>query len=91
MKDSGSWNTKQGSSASSALIAREKVKSSILEEINLTIKLLESEIPANPTSERNERLEKRLERSMAEWFTNIERAIDQDALAQIYYANVEQE
>ena len=55
-----------------------------------TIKILENQIPANPASERNEKLEKRMQKSIAEYFKNVDQAIDWNALGQIYYRNVEQ-
>ena len=60
----------------------------LIEELNETIKLLESEIPANPASERNEKLEKRMQGSIAEYFKNVDQAIDWNALEQIYYKGV---
>ena len=63
----------------------------LIDELDKTIKLLESEIPANPGSDKNERLEKRMERSLAQYFKGLDQAIDLNALEQIYYRNVEQE
>lgn len=59
---------------------------SVLNELNETIRLLEREIPASP--KRNERLEKRLQKSLVEYFHDLEDAIDWDALDMIYYRNV---
>jgi hypothetical protein len=56
-----------------------------------TIKILENQIPANPASERNEKLEKRMQGSIAEYFRNVDQAIDWNVLEQIYYRNVKQE
>ena len=56
-----------------------------------TIKILENQIPANPASERNEKLEKRMQKSIAEYFKNVDQAIDWNVLEQIYYRNVKQE
>ena len=56
-----------------------------------TIKILENQIPANPASERNERLEKRMQKSIAEYFHEVDQAIDWNVLEQIYYRNVKQE
>jgi hypothetical protein len=56
-----------------------------------TIKILENQIPANPASESNERLEKRMQKSIAEYFHNVDQAIDWNALEAIYYRNVKQE
>ena len=53
-----------------------------------TIKLLENQIPANPASERNERLEKRMQKSIAEYFHDVDQGIDWNALEQIYYKGV---
>lgn len=63
----------------------------LLTEIDATIKALEDNIPANPGSEKNERLEKRMEKDLARYFRDIDQAIDMDALERIYYKNVEQE
>jgi len=60
-------------------------------EIDETIRLLENQIPANPGSDKNERIEKRMQRSLAEYFRNIDQALDWNALEQIYYKNVKQE
>jgi len=57
-------------------------------ELDKMIKLLENQIPANPASDRNEVLEKRMQKSLAEYFKNIDQAIDWNALEQIYYRNV---
>lgn len=58
----------------------------LITELNETIKLLESEIPANPS--RNEKLEDRLRGSLAEYFHNLEQAIDISELERIYYRNI---
>ncbi len=64
--------------------------SNLLREIDKTIAVLESEIPANPASEKNERLEKRLQRSLAEYFNGLEKAMDWDAVERIYYRYVKE-
>lgn len=63
----------------------------LLTELDATIKALDEKIPANPSSEKNERLEKRLERALAQYFRGLNDAIDMDALEKIYYRNVKQE
>jgi hypothetical protein len=63
----------------------------LIAELDKTIQLLEGRIPANPASEKNEKLEKRMQKSMAEYFNQIDQAIDWNTLEQIYYKNVKQE
>ncbi len=63
----------------------------LIGELDETIKALEAQIPANPGSEKNERLEKRMERTLARYFRGLDQAIDLNALEQIYYRNVKQE
>ncbi len=63
----------------------------LIGELDETIKTLEAQIPANPGSEKNERLEKRMERTLAQYFRGLDQAIDLNALEQIYYRNVKQE
>lgn len=63
----------------------------LLEEIDETIKALEDKIPANPASEKNERLEKGMEKSLSQYFSDLENAIDWNTIEQIYYRNVLQE
>ena len=63
----------------------------LIDELDKTIRLLENDIPANPGSEKNEKLEKRMERSLAQYFRGLDQAMDLNALEQIYYRNVEQE
>ena len=63
----------------------------LITELDETIKLLEAQIPANPTSEKNERTQHGMQRSLAQYFRDIDRAIDWNALEQIYYRNVKQE
>ena len=64
---------------------------SCLEELDETINLLEAQIPANPASDKNESVKNRMQRSLAEYFRNIDNAIDWNALEAIYYRNVKQE
>lgn len=63
----------------------------LIGELDETIKLLEAEIPANPSSDKNERLEKGMQRSLATYFKGIDQALDYSALELIYYRNVKQE
>ena len=63
----------------------------LLAEIDETIKLLENQIPANPASNKNEKIEKGMQRSLARYFRDVDNAIDWNALEQIYYKNVKQE
>jgi len=61
------------------------------EELGKIIALLEADIPANPSSEKNEKIEKRMERSLAQYFRGLNDAIDIEGLEKIYYRNVKQE
>jgi len=63
----------------------------LLKEIDATIAALGDRIPANPGSQKNEKLEKRMERSLARYFRDLNNAIDIAGLEQIYYKNVKQE
>jgi len=63
----------------------------LLEEMDTTIRLLESRIPANPGSLENEKLEKALQRSIASYFRNLDMALDWNALEALYYKLVKQE
>ena len=62
-----------------------------LDELDETIELLESQIPANPKADKNEKIEKRMQKSLAQYFRSIDNAIDWNTLEQIYYRNVKQE
>ena len=64
---------------------------SLLTELDATIKALDDTIPANPSSTKNEKIEKRMKRSLTQYFRNIDQAIDWNALEQLYYRNVKQE
>lgn len=55
------------------------------------IQLLENEVPANPESDRNQRLMKQLERDLKRYFKDLDNAIDYDRLEQIYYQYVEKD
>jgi len=60
-------------------------------ELDATIKALDETIPANPGTAKNERLAKRMEKTLARYFRGLDDAIDLEALEQIYYRNVKQE
>ena len=63
----------------------------LVDELDETIELLEAQIPANPKADKNEKIEKRMQGSLAQYFRNIDNAIDWNALEAIYYRNVKQE
>jgi predicted unusual protein kinase regulating ubiquinone biosynthesis (AarF/ABC1/UbiB family) len=63
----------------------------LIDEITETINLLESQIPANPASEKNEKLESQMQKSLADYFKNLNDALDWNKLETIYYRNVKQE
>jgi len=56
----------------------------VLEELNQIIDLLEAEIPANPQSLKNQRLRKKLERELADYFDKLEQAFPYSKLSGIY-------
>lgn len=63
----------------------------LLGEIDRTIQLLEAELPANPASPRNEKLEAGLEKSLSQYFKALNNALDWNELERIYLKNVKQE
>jgi len=63
----------------------------LIAELDETIELLEADIPANPASKKNERIQNGMQKSLAQYFRDIDQAIDWNALEQIYYRNVKQE
>jgi len=65
--------------------------SNLLNELDKTIRLLEAEIPANPSAPQNEPIEKGLQKSLKDYFKGLENAFDWNALEQIYYRNVKQD
>ena len=67
--------------------AKGKVK--LITELDSLIKLLEARIPASPAA--NEKLEKALQRDLADYFRQLGMAIDFNQLEQLYYKHVEQE
>ena len=63
----------------------------LLTELDATIEALDDAIPANPSSRKNEKIQKRMERTVAQYFRSLNDAIDITALEQIYFRNVKQE
>lgn len=63
----------------------------VLAELDQIIKLLEAEIPANQASPKNQKLKRRLEKSMAKYFNSLEDAFPYHKLAAIYNRYVEKE
>ena len=63
----------------------------LVNELDKTIELLEADIPANPTSKKNERIQNGMQRSIADYFRDIDRAFDWNALEQIYYKHARTE
>ena len=63
----------------------------LVRELTETIKALENEIPANLGADRNERLEKGLEKSLKDYFKHLDDAVDWNELERIYYRNVKQD
>lgn len=61
---------------------------SVITEIDSLINLLESEIPANPNSIRNQKLAKEMETEMRRYFRALQASVDVDSLADIYYRHV---
>ncbi len=65
--------------------------STVLQELNKIIDLLEAEIPANPESPKNKRLRRRMERALAKYFNDMAKAFPYGKLASIYNSNVKKE
>ena len=63
----------------------------VVQELNQIISLLETQIPANPQSPKNQRLAKGLERELVKYFNSIERAFPYSKLAGIYNQYAEKE
>ena len=57
---------------------------SVTNEINDIITLLESTIPANPNSPKNQRLRKELERSLSKYFGKLEKGFPYHLLGRLY-------
>jgi len=63
----------------------------ILAELDEIINLLEAEIPANIQSPENQRLEKRLQRDLANYFKSLADAFPYDQVDQLYYKYVKEQ
>jgi hypothetical protein len=63
----------------------------VIDELDDVIRLLESKIPANPNSIQNEKLARSLEKSMAEYFRNLEMAFPYEEIETLYYKLAKQE
>lgn len=63
----------------------------VLAELDQIIELLEAEIPANQASPKNQKLKRRLEKSMAKYFDSLADAFPYQKLAAIYNRYVEKE
>jgi len=62
-----------------------------LSELDSILELLEAKIPANPESPQNQKLARKLERDIAEYFRNLEMAFPYDEIETLYYKLVKQE
>ena len=56
----------------------------LIAELNQLIQILEAQIPANPSSEQNQRLEKRLEKELAKYFRKLEGAFPYARIERLY-------
>lgn len=63
----------------------------LLNQLSETIKALEEQIPANPASSRNVKLEVGLEKSLSQYFKGLENAVDWNALEKIYNKNIKED
>jgi len=63
--------------------------SELSKELDLTIRLLEAEIPANPASHEN--LERKLAKGMRDYFRNLSDALPWNDLEALYYKNARPE
>lgn len=60
----------------------------LMKELGSLILMIEAQLPANPESPKNLKLEKSLESDLKKYFRRIEQAIDMDALDRIYHLYV---
>jgi len=60
-------------------------------ELESLIDLIEAQIPANPRSPRSRRMALRIERMIKRYFSNLENALSEDILEELYYKYVIQE
>lgn len=77
-------------SAARAHHVQELTMQQLVSELDLTIALLEAELPANPTSPKNQRLEGGLERDLRRYFRALERAMPMEKINVLYSSQVEQ-
>ncbi len=63
----------------------------VIANLDDLINLLEANIPANPASSKNESIEKGLQKSLSEYFRDLDNALDWNRLEQLYYKNVKQD
>jgi hypothetical protein len=68
-----------------------ELMSEALSEMDSLLQLLEAKIPASMSNPQNEKLTRRLERDMAEYFRNLEMAFPYDEIETLYYKLVKQE
>jgi len=66
---------------------------SVLSELDGVLQLLEAKlpVPANPSSPRNEKLTRALERDVVDYFKALETALDTSAIEALYYKHVKQD
>jgi len=60
----------------------------VIHQLDEIIQLAEAQVPANPASPDNERLERKYARLMAGYFKQLEQAFPYDKLAELYYKYV---
>jgi len=56
----------------------------VIAELNQTIQILETTIPANPNSPQNKRLKGKLEKELNKYFDKLEKAFPYSKLSAIY-------
>lgn len=57
-------------------------------ELDALIRLLERDIPANPSSISNEKRERALQKELADYFKALEQAFPYGKLGELYYRHV---
>jgi len=62
----------------------------LITELDSLIQLLEAEIPANPRSAKNQRLEKGLQRELANYFRILSDAFPYERVEELYYRHVKE-
>ena len=63
----------------------------LMKELDQTISLLEAQIPANPRSPKNEGFAKRLQRSLARYFSDLEKAFPYAQVERLYLKYVKEQ